>query len=296
MPSSKEGQRLDNFLLPVLKIPRSLLYKSLRKGDIRLNSGKIKPCHRIKSNDIISVWKHLINTKSINDEAERKNRQNKHTDVSWLKDYIIENNKSFMVFNKPSGLAVHGGSGHALGLIEMARLIFKDENWDLELVHRLDKDTSGLILVSKKRSALRALSELFATRNISKTYYAVLNGTLKKKTKVLDKLKTVRSKDGIRRAMVDQEEGKDAHTIFTPQLHENNKTLCKIDLKTGRMHQIRAHAQSLNLPVLGDKIYTMAKFKGPLHLHAWKLEFKLDTQAFVFVAPLPENWSITGVL
>ena len=292
VPHDREGQRLDNYLIPILKIPRSLLYKSLRKGYIRINSYKSKPCDRIKSNDIISVRKHLINTKPLNDSVKD---QNKSIDVSWLNQYIIENNKDFIVFNKPSGLAVHGGSGTSLGLIEMARLLFKNEKFDLELVHRLDKDTSGLIILSKKRSTLRALSELFAKRNIKKTYYTVLSGSLERKQKVTYKLKTIRSKDGIRRAIVDEQEGKESYTVFTPQHKDNLRSLCKVELKTGRMHQIRAHAHALNMPILGDRLYSSSKDKLPLHLHAWKLEFSLNDKQYVFTAKIPDSWVISKI-
>lgn len=291
VPSDKDGQRLDNFLITLLKIPRSLIYKSLRRGCIRLNSGKSKPCARIKSTDIVSVAKHLINSMGTNKTSFFQENPLK---LSWLDKCIIFENTDFMVINKPSGLAVHGGSGHKLGLIEMIRALRHDEKATFELVHRLDKDTSGLILISKKRSALRELSSLFANRQIQKKYYAVLSGRLPKKTRCQTPLTTVRCQDSIRRALVDFENGKEAITTFTPHLHLEETTLCHISLKTGRMHQIRAHAKDLNNPIVGDRLYS--KKSGVLHLHAFELHFYFKQQSHTYYAPIPRNWSISELL
>jgi 23S rRNA pseudouridine955/2504/2580 synthase len=271
------GQRVDNYVLSKTKLPRSLVYKAIRQGQIRINKKKIDPSYRLVEEDIINIPKHYLTP------AQESKPVLKNTD--WIKECIFYEHEDFYVINKPNGLAVHGGSGDSFGLIEILRLHFN--NSKLELVHRLDKDTSGLILVAKKRPALVILSGLFAQRTIKKTYLAVISGVCRKKTIVDQRLRIDRI-DGIRKAIIAQD-GQDAKTTFIPIAKKNQQSLCAIFPTTGRMHQIRAHARYLGHPIIGDKLYG-DELNQKLHLHAAKLEFNYQDKLWVFEQEPPSFW------
>ncbi|NBV28443.1 RluA family pseudouridine synthase [bacterium] len=271
------GQRVDNYILSKTKLPRPLIYKALRHRDIRVNKKKVGPSYRLVENDVIQIPKHYLTPIQESKPAPKN--------ISWIQDCIFFEHPDFYVINKPNGLAVHGGSGDSFGLIELLRLHFN--NSKLELIHRLDKETSGLILIAKKRSALTAISTLFAERTIQKTYLALLNGICRKKTLVQEPLRIDRI-HGIRQATVARD-GQAATTTFIPLFKQNQQTLCAVLPKTGRMHQIRAHALFLGMPIVGDKLYGHDE-TNKLHLHATKLEFTYQDELYTFEQEPPSFW------
>jgi 23S rRNA pseudouridine955/2504/2580 synthase len=215
-----------------------------------------------------------------------------------LQQGILFEDEGFLIVNKPAGFAVHGGSGVSSGIIEGLRLIRPEAHF-LELVHRLDKDTSGCLLIAKKRSALRKLQELFRNSQIQKTYQALLSGQwIRKKLLVTAPLLKNISKGGERVVVISQS-GKAAETLFTRLKLFRNATLVEASPKTGRTHQIRVHAASLGHPIVGDERYgvddvnKVFKNKGykRMFLHANTLKFQHPVTGILMniSAPLPSQ-------
>ena len=270
------GQRIDNYLMCQLKgVPKSLVYRIVRKGEVRVNKGRIKPEYRLKEGDMVRIPPVR--------QAEKK-EPGKASDkvLKQIESRIIFEDKRIMVINKPSGLAVHGGSGLSFGLIEALRELRPNDK-SLELVHRLDRDTSGCLIIAKKRSALRRLHEQLREGSMDKRYMALLKGKWKGTSKWVDAplLKNV-IKSGERLVFVDPK-GKDARTQFSPYSVGDEASLMSVKLDTGRTHQIRVHAQHLGYPIAGDNKYgddefnRQMKSKGlkRLFLHAFSLKFHL---------------------
>ena len=153
---ASEGMRLDNYLLKTIRdVPKSKIYSIIRKGEVRVNSKRVKPLYKLKIDDLVRIPPNLIINRS-----QKKKSSIKYKDLDWIDDIIIHEDKAFLVLNKPSGIAVHGGSGVSSGLIELLRAHRDNNKEDLELVHRLDKETSGCLLISRKRSKLRLLQPM----------------------------------------------------------------------------------------------------------------------------------------
>lgn len=268
VPDEYSGQRLDNFLLSKIKgIPKSLLYRIIRKGEIRVNKGRKKPEYKIIGGDEIRVPPIKVEV-----STEKKQKIAKNIDI---KKNIIYENKNLIIINKPSGMAVHGGSGISLGLIELLRASITNVKL-LELVHRLDRETSGCVMVAKKRSMLVGLHELLRdnhSNNIEKIYHAVIKGSpTKNKFIVKNKLKKIENKFGDRKVIVDNS-GKDSCTEFEVLENlPNNYKLIMAKPITGRMHQIRVHLACSGFPIVGDTKYGGEKFNRML-LHARSLKF-----------------------
>ena len=290
--SDVAGQRLDNFLIRILKgAPKSLIYRIIRKGEVRVNKGRAKPEKKLAAGDVVRVPPvNLGETK----------RPVKVSDglVSHLTESILYEDTHLMVVNKPAGLAVHGGSGIHLGLVEALRQI-GGEGCYRELVHRLDRDTSGCILVAKKRSMLRYLHELLRENHkVEKTYYALTVGRWPKRRKVVDaplKKNELQSGERVVRVSMD---GKPSETHFDILRSFEEATLVTAKPITGRTHQIRVHAQYAKHPLVGDDKYgddqvsKELKEKGikRLFLHAFSLRFNLpDGKEFYVEAPLPDD-------
>jgi 23S rRNA pseudouridine955/2504/2580 synthase len=290
------GQRIDNYLLCHLKgVPKSLVYRIVRKGEVRVNKGRIKPEYRLKEGDMVRIPPVRQADKKEPGKASDKVLQQ-------IESRILFEDKRIMVINKPSGLAVHGGSGLSFGLIEALRELRPDDK-QLELVHRLDRDTSGCLIIAKKRSALRRLHEQLREGTMDKRYLTLLKGKWKGTSKWVDAplLKNV-IRSGERLVFVDPN-GKAARTQFIPYSVSDEASLMTIKLDTGRTHQIRVHAQHIGFPIAGDDKYgdnefnRQLKTKGlkRLFLHAYSLKFHLpdpetgeDTPIFV-EAPLDES-------
>lgn len=242
------GQRIDNFLITKLKgVPKTLIYRILRKGEVRVNKGRIKPDYRLQANDVVRVPPLRV--------AEVAPPPKPGATLSReLSSRVLYEDHGLIVLNKPSGLAVHGGSGVAYGAIEALRVV-KPEKHFLELVHRLDKDTSGLLMIADKRSVLRALHEQLRLGKMHKVYVALLHGRLKgAEHTVKAPLERIVQPSGEHIVRVTRD-GKEAHTDFKVIERFENATLVEATLHTGRTHQIRVHAQHLGHPIVGDGKY-----------------------------------------
>jgi 23S rRNA pseudouridine955/2504/2580 synthase len=287
-----EGQRLDNFLMTYLKgVPKSYIYRIVRKGEVRVNKGRIKINYRLQVGDLLRIPPMRL-------PEEKETVQPGGAVRKRLESSIIYEDQRFMVLNKPSGIAVHGGSGLNYGVIEALRVLRPEEK-SLELVHRLDRDTSGCLLISKKRSALRILHELMRDNGIDKRYLALLAGANDWKSRMVDAPLLKNTMRGGERIVKVDEAGKMAKTHFRRQQLYAEATLVEARLYTGRTHQIRVHAASLGHPVLGDKKYgdetanKMMRKQGlrRLFLHASRLSFRWpdEKEDFVITAPLDSD-------
>jgi 23S rRNA pseudouridine955/2504/2580 synthase len=285
-------QRLDNFLITRLKgVPKSHIYRIVRKGEVRVNKGRVDVKYRLVTGDIVRSPPIRV--------AERSEESYVPQGLqAALQQGILFEDEGFLIVNKPAGFAVHGGSGVSSGIIEGLRLIRPEAHF-LELVHRLDKDTSGCLLIAKKRSALRKLQELFRNSQIQKTYQALLSGQwIRKKLLVTAPLLKNISKGGERVVVISQS-GKAAETLFTRLKLFRNATLVEASPKTGRTHQIRVHAASLGHPIVGDERYgvddvnKVFKNKGykRMFLHANTLKFQHPVTGILMniSAPLPSQ-------
>lgn len=285
-------QRLDNFLISRLKgVPKSRIYRIVRKGEVRVNKGRVDVKYRLVTGDIVRIPPVRV--------AER-------SEVSYvpqglqaaLQQGVLFEDEGFLVINKPAGFAVHGGSGVSSGIIEGLRLLRPEAHF-LELVHRLDKDTSGCLMIAKKRSALKLLHDLFRENNIHKTYMALLAGQWGRKKLIVTAPLLKNSGKGGERIVVISQAGKEAETLFRRLKLFNDSTLVEASPKTGRTHQIRVHAASLGHPIIGDDRYGRddinQKFKARgykrMFLHAEKLKFQhpVTGEPLTILAPLPQQ-------
>ena len=289
--SDLAGQRLDNFLLARLKgVPRSKVYRIVRKGEVRVNKGRIKPDYRLKAGDIVRVPP--VRVSETNKSAPAKGLQQR------VEDSILYEDKSLLVINKPSGVAVHGGSGVSHGVIEALRAQRQDAHY-LELVHRLDRDTSGCLLIAKKRSALRNLHEQLRLHQMEKIYQALLKGNWGAQKRVIDAPLRKNILNSGERMVKVTSDGKPAKSIFSPVQCRETASLVKIRLETGRTHQIRVHAAHSGHPIAGDDKYGDEEFNKQmkkyglkrLFLHAQSLTFNLPDsgRSLKVEAPLDEQ-------
>jgi len=284
------GQRIDNFLLSLEKgVPKSRIYRALRKGEVRVNKGRIKQTYKLQAGDVVRVPPLRVaeNTTptQVNDALKQE-----------LLDAIIFEDDAMLVLNKPAGLAVHAGSQIQLGIIEALRII-KQELPFLELVHRLDRDTSGCLLLAKSRDSLLHLQQQMLTDGIDKRYLTLLKGTMGSKEQLVEQpLQKNTLSSGERMVRVDPE-GKKSKTLFIQQQKSAIAQLTEVKLFTGRTHQIRVHAAWTGHPVAGDDKYgdrdfnkTMKTFGlKRLFLHAWRLTIThpLTGETLPLEAPLP---------
>jgi 23S rRNA pseudouridine955/2504/2580 synthase len=239
------GQRLDNFLTARLKgVPKSHVYRIVRSGEVRVNSGRVAASHRLELGDRIRVPPIRVAEREAGDAP-----------APALELPVLFEDEYLLAVDKPAGLAVHGGSGIAHGVIERLRA-GRPEAKFLELVHRLDRETSGVLLLAKKRSALTAMHEDLRERGMDKRYIAAVSG------RVRDELRRVRvalrkyaTADGDRRVAVDAREGQEAETVFRRLARGEEFSLVEAELLTGRTHQIRVHLAHIGHPILGDEKY-----------------------------------------
>jgi 23S rRNA pseudouridine955/2504/2580 synthase len=283
-------QRLDNFLISRLKgVPKSRIYRLVRKGEVRVNKGRVDIKYRLAAGDVVRIPPVRVAERS-EEFFVPKGLQ------AALQQGILFEDDGFMVINKPAGFAVHGGSGVSSGIIEGLRLMRPEARF-LELVHRLDKDTSGCLLIAKKRSALRKLQEFFRNSEIKKTYQALLAGQWDRKKLIVTAPLLKNISKGGERIVVISKAGKAAETLFTRIKLFRNATLVEASPKTGRTHQIRVHAASLGHAIVGDDRYgideinKLFKNKGykRMFLHAETLKFKhpVTDEKMTISAPLP---------
>lgn len=281
------GQRVDNFLLAWFprEVPKSLIYRKIRKGEVRVNKKRVKPRYKLELNDDVRIppvrtaatpsadltAEHLADTSRLSQQWQAK-----------LNSAVLYEDDALFVINKPSGLAVHGGSGINIGLIEVLRQM-RPELKFIELAHRLDRDTSGCIIIAKKRQALLNLHQQLRDAEIKKCYHAVVAGHWPKNINKVDApLYKNYLKSGERVVKVDHQLGKPSVTTFQILQKSTDLTLVAAFPKTGRTHQIRVHALHAGCPILGDEKYASRKVNQALMqqyhikrlcLHAYSLTF-----------------------
>jgi len=291
------GQRIDNFLTCRLKgVPRTRIYRIIRKGEVRVNKGRIKPDYKLKAGDVVRVPP--VRVAAPNELPQAGSGLKKS-----IEEAVLYEDDSLLVINKPSGLAVHGGSGIKLGLIETLRQSRPDAHF-LELVHRLDRDTSGCVMVAKKRSMLRYLHDLLRTNKVTKHYQALVVGKWPtRKTKVDAPLQKNNLQSGERMVVVDAA-GKPALTRFEVRQRFAGYTLVQAYPVSGRTHQIRVHCQFAGHAIAGDDKYTAEadnkrlKAMGlrRLFLHAESLEFILPESDKMLRIEAPLDDTLSGFL
>ena len=283
---SGEAQRIDNFLFKQLKgVPKSHIYRILR-GEVRVNKKRVNQTYRLVLGDVLRIPPIRVAEKH---EVE-------HAHIPALEFPILYEDDALVVVNKPSGVAVHGGSGVSFGVIEQMRRARPQAKF-LELVHRLDRETSGVLLLAKKRSALTAMHEIMREGNSDKRYFALVLGQWKNtRQHVKLPLHKFDTPQGEKRVMV-KEGGQASHTIFNLQQSWAAFSLLEAELKTGRTHQIRVHLTHLGFPIAGDDKYgdfarnkvLMKQGLKRMFLHAHSIAFAhpLTGEAMHLTAPLP---------
>ncbi len=289
-----DGQRIDNFLFTQLKgVPKSRIYRILRKGEVRVNKGRIKAVYKLKNGDVLRIPPIRVS------EQKDDSHLSKLEQVQQLENSILLETNQFMVINKPSGIAVHGGSGLSFGVIEAFRSLRPKEKF-MELVHRIDRDTSGCLLIAKRRSFLIHFQNQLRHRKMNKKYIAVVSGRWPKGNKRVDvALRKTERPSGERIVLVDKE-GKPSETLFSLLEELGNYSLIQAKPVTGRTHQIRVHARHCHCPLLGDEKYSDVETDQPIlkqlkiktfMLHAAKLSFTLPDaeQPMQVEAPMPEK-------
>jgi 23S rRNA pseudouridine955/2504/2580 synthase len=269
------GQRIDNFLARHLKgVPKSHIYRILRRGEVRVNSGRIRAQYKVCAGDTVRIPPVRVDAPVWTADLRSARR---------LENCILFENSRCLVIDKPSGIAVHGGSGLSYGVIEAIRAERPDAPF-LELAHRLDRETSGCLVLAKRRSFLRAFQEQLRAAAVVKHYLALVSGTWKGgKQTVSAPLRKNILRGGERMVTVD-ESGKAAISVFKPVAEYQEATLVEIELKTGRTHQIRVHGAHIGHPLAGDEKYGDQAFNLRMKrlglrrmlLHAHYLEF-MDT-------------------
>ena len=271
------GQRLDNYLMRILKgVPKSRIYRIIRKGEVRVNKKRAKPDQRLGTGDEIRVPPIQL----MEPQAVTQPKKGLSTQIEQQIQYEDDN---LIVVNKPSGIAVHGGSGVNFGVIELLRISRPNAKF-LELVHRLDRETSGCLLIAKKPSVLKHLHELLRIGGVDKRYFAVVKGHWpKKQTQVSAPLLKYQTRSGERIVTINAEQGKASLTEFHVLQYFENCTLLEAIPQTGRTHQIRVHAAYMQHPIAGDEKYGDKEFNKEmravglkrLFLHAASLSFPL---------------------
>jgi 23S rRNA pseudouridine955/2504/2580 synthase len=286
------GQRIDNYLLRELKgVPKSHVYRILRSGEVRVNSGRIDAAYRLAGGDVVRIPPVRVATRT---SPERV----RIPEGTTLKPHILFEDDALIALAKPAGLAVHGGSGVSLGVIELLRREYSQLKF-LELVHRLDRETSGILLVAKKRSALTGLHAALRDGKMEKHYFALADGRWRGgRRHVRVSLRKYLTEGGERRVSPD-EDGQEAHSIFTPQRQFRNAVLLNAEIRTGRTHQIRVHLVHEGHPILGDAKYgdfsrnrEVAKLglkRMFLHAHSLAFTHPISGERIALQCPLPAD-------
>lgn len=295
--ADQAGQRIDNFLSSRLKgVPKSRIYRLLRKGEVRVNKKRIKPEYRVAAEDMVRI-------------PPVRTAQPPKLPVAGaglrhvLATSVIYENDDVLVVDKPAGLAVHGGSGINLGLIEALRQMRPDQKY-LELVHRIDRDTSGCLLVAKKRSALRALQTQFREGRIDKHYRALVRGSWPRKLTHIEAPLTKNTLPSGEWLVRVDKVGKPASTLVTLLEAYAGASLLDVCLETGRTHQIRVHCQSVGHPLAGDSKYGDEAFNGSMRalglqrmfLHAVEVVFALPGRADKISVRAPQPTELNRIL
>ena len=282
------GQRLDNYLIKQLKgVPKSRIYRIIRKGEVRVNKGRKKADYKLKAEDLIRIPPIRTSTEKVISPSQGL--------IKSLENAVLYEDKGLLIINKSHGMSVHGGSGISVGIIEALKSQY---NEPIELVHRLDRATSGCLILAKKRSVLKSLHSQLVNHQLEKRYTALVKDTWSKKRHTIDAPIYQNS----RYSVIDSK-GKDSLSHFHPiknfELGEFNASLVEVLIETGRTHQIRVHAKFAGHPVAQDNKYGDGAFdqfmkkKGlnRLFLHAKTLTFTnpLTNEIQKVTAPLPTD-------
>ena len=294
--ADEAGQRIDNFLARHLKgVPKSHIYRILRRGEVRVNSGRIQARYKVCAGDTVRIPPVRVAEQTGNGATGRSGPR--------LAPYILFENARCLVINKPAGMAVHGGSGLSFGVIEALRAERPDAHF-LELAHRLDRETSGCLLLARRRSFLRAFHEQQRSGTVRKVYLALVAGRWEGGACTVDApLRKNQMQGGERMVRIDAD-GKRAVSVFTPLTCYRDATLVEVELLTGRTHQIRVHAAHQGHPLAGDEKYGDRAFTQRMRehglrrmfLHAYRLSFidPADDEEISVTAPL--DTSLQAVL
>ena len=289
LASNYAGQRLDNFLLRELKgAPKSLIYRIVRKGEVRLNGRRVQPDHRLQTGDVLR-----IPPVRLTEQAERPFQPSLGL-AEQLQAAVLYEDREILVLNKPAGLAVHKGSGVDYGVIEALRALRPNEVF-LELAHRLDLETSGCLALAKTAVALRLIQDAFRTGQVEKRYLALVRGYWNHGPREVNLPLRRNLLRGGERMVEVMDDGKPPLTRFSPVSLFKPASLLEVRITTGRTHQIRVHAAHLDHPLAGDGKYGNARFNQimteqcglrRLFLHAHSLDLPLGGRAIAVSAPL----------
>lgn len=285
-----DGQRVDNFLRKrFADLPKSKLYKILRKGEVRVNKKRVKPESKLQAGDIIRIPPLYI--------EENKPLQISERWVETINNSILHQDKHYLVLNKPAGIAVHGGSKQSFGVIDIVRAAFPDSSW--ELAHRLDKETSGCLVLASNRKALNAFQQASLDNKLFKSYLCLVKGGwFVNAERIESQLDKSIDSDGFEKVREnEQNSGKLAVSIFSNEERYKNTSLMRVVIETGRTHQIRVQAAEAGFPIAMDDKYgdfnwnKKLKNRGlnRLFLHSHIIRFKgIDEEIYVS-APLPDD-------
>lgn len=279
------GQRVDNYLVRECRgVPKSHIYKAIRNGEVRVNKGRVSNDYRLQSGDLLRI------------PPMRLAQRDEPVPIPPASFPIVYEDKHILVIDKPQGVAVHGGSGVSFGVIEQLRAARPAERF-LELAHRLDRDTSGLLIVARRRAVLVRLHDMFREGAIEKVYQALVVGDwVNDRQHIRDPLLRWMTASGERRVKV-HPDGKPSHTIINLLQRYGRYSLVEADLKTGRTHQIRVHLANLGFPIVGDDKYGQDQVREHfarlgfkrmfLHASGVKMKHPITEEDLVFLAPLP---------
>jgi len=290
------GQRIDNFLLSLLKtVPRSLVYRLLRTGQVRVNKGRVKPARKLCDGDVVRVPPVTL--------ADDKVLHLPTSLLEQTEKSVLHECANWVVVNKPHGLPVHGGPGIKFGLVDLLQKVFDDDR--ISLVHRLDRETSGCMVLARNRPAAVHFQRALKNSHVRKHYIALLKGMFATACEVDAPLAKSGDPDaGVRMVQVDHNQGKAALSMLAPRQPGQNCSLVDIEIKTGRTHQIRVHSAFLGHPVVGDDRYgnrTVNRWASEqgikrMCLHARAIEFPdvtatgVDKKLFSFTSTEDSSW------
>lgn len=287
--AGQAGQRIDNFLRRELPgVPKGRLYRMLRRGEVRVNGGRVKAEYKLVTGDEVRIPPARISTGGPTPPARM---------VTMINERVVYEDKRLLVIDKPSGVAVHGGSGISHGVVELLRAA-RPELKDLSLVHRLDRETSGCLVLAKRRSALRSLHAMFREGRVDKNYLALVAGDWQHGETVLDAPLMVTHRKGGERHVIVDENGKAAETVVRLSRRFRDFSLLQCEPKTGRTHQIRVHLAASGFPLAGDERYGEESVNREaarlglerLFLHAQSIAFAGDDgNDLHFTAPLADD-------
>ena len=288
------GRRIDNYLLNIFKdLPKSKIYSMLRKGEVRVNSGRIKPSYKLKINDEIRIPPYLIDFKN-----KKPNLKISPSRIQEFLTSIIYEDDNYILVNKDPELSVHSGTKNQFGLIDIARANFP--LLDLDLCHRIDKSTSGCVLIAKNKLFLRHFNKQLKSNKVKKIYEAILVGVLDKDIKIKSKIDT--STKQHHHKVTESIDGKKAVSMFKILKKFKSFTHVEVHISTGRMHQIRVQSSNFNHPIVNDKkygLFDLNKFIysktsiGRLALHAKSISFiDLNNQVVFYEAPKNNEFDI----